>query len=96
MTVIICAGIELLLGSCGRSSSRVDHGGIVVDGHASSDPRPALAVEPDHRPIDAGFQIRAQPVVREEGVQLGQEAQPSGAYRKLAASARRITGTASH
>ena len=38
----------------------------------SGDPRSALAVEPDHRPVDACVQLAAQPVVREEGVQLGQ------------------------
>jgi hypothetical protein len=35
------------------------------------------ARDSDHRPIDAAVQIAAQPVVREEGVQLGQQGKPT-------------------
>jgi hypothetical protein len=32
---------------------------------------PAFAHDPDDRPVDASVQFAAQPVVREEGVQVG-------------------------
>ena len=51
--------------------STVEIKGVVVV--STRDPRSALAVEPDQGPIDAAVQIAAQPVVREEGVQLGQQ-----------------------
>jgi hypothetical protein len=51
----------------------------------AGDPRAALAVEPDHRPLDAGLQLAALAVVQEEGVQLGQQRhrqEPSAARRR--------------
>jgi hypothetical protein len=57
---------------------------------AVSDPRFALAVEPDYRLVDACVQLAAQPVVREEGVQLGQQAHRRRAYRRGPASARAL------
>ena len=48
-------------------------------------PRPAVARDPDDRPVDAGVQVAAEAVVGEEGVQLGRRAHPPGAYRKVPA-----------
>jgi MerR family transcriptional regulator, copper efflux regulator len=48
--------------------------GIIALVHPPRHPRPAVARDPHHLALDAGVQIAAQPVVREEGVQLGQQA----------------------
>jgi hypothetical protein len=39
----------------------------------AGDARPALAVEPDHWPVDTGVQLAAQAVVQVEGFQVGQQ-----------------------
>jgi hypothetical protein len=41
------------------------------------DPRSALAVEPDDRPIDAGVQIAAAPVLGEEVLEPGAGVEPA-------------------
>jgi hypothetical protein len=43
----------------------------------AGDPRPALAVEPDHRPIDAAVQIAAAPVLGEEVLELSAGVEPA-------------------
>jgi hypothetical protein len=59
----------------GDSSVGVKYVAVVS---TAGDPRAALAVEPDHHTVDAGVQLAAQPVVREEAVQLGQQAHQRG------------------
>jgi hypothetical protein len=58
-------------------SGETRHRSVVVS-RAPRRPRNAFAAHPDDRPFDAGVQVAAQPVVREEGVQLGQQAHRAG------------------
>jgi hypothetical protein len=70
-------------GSWGDSTVEVKCVAVVS---TAGDPRPALAVEPDHHAVDAGVQIAAQPVVREEGVRLRSAGSPAASvaqHRRL-------------
>ena len=58
----------------GCSSVDVKYGAVVS---TSGDPRSALAVEPDHRPIDAAVQIAPAPVLGEEVLEPGAGVEPA-------------------
>ena len=61
-------------GMVGVSTVEVKHVAVVS---TAGDPRPALAVEPDPRPIDAAVQIAAAPVLGEEVLEPGAGVEPA-------------------
>ena len=61
-------------GMVGVSTVEVKYVAVVS---TAGDPRPALAVEPDHRPIDAAVQIAAAPVLGEEVLEPGEGVEPA-------------------
>ena len=58
----------------GVSTVEVKHVAVLS---TAGDPRPALAVEPDPRPIDAAVQIAAAPVLGEEVLEPGAGVEPA-------------------